>query len=132
MGARTGLVIECAKALGFPKSAESLRENGKCEVAGRKFRFALSPSNSEAGNLETLILRELRDTALFKCVELSIPCIAKQDASDVSGKAKVQMYLSAKSNSSMAGVRHAFRGRYFDVKHESYKDARSMVDDVVR
>ena len=74
---RIDLIIECATAFGFPKSAQKLREGGRCEVNGRKFCFALSPSKDREGNIETLILGEIGKTPIFECLGQSFACIEK-------------------------------------------------------
>src|SRR5262245_38575582 len=122
------LVIDCAKALGFPKSAKDLRETGKCEVGGRRFSFALSPDMAAHGSIETLILGEIESSPLFKCVAQSFDCIELENSAAMTAKAKVQMYISAVANSGMAGVVHAFAAGMFNPQHASYAGARSMID----
>jgi hypothetical protein len=129
---RVDLVIECAKAFGFPKSANSLRGTGQCELNGRKFCYALSPALKRRGDIETLILQEIGDTQLFKCLEQGSSCIEQDNTTALTAKSKVQMYISAKANNSMAGVMHAFRAGIFKPDHDCYTVARAMVDYALR
>jgi hypothetical protein len=125
------LVIECAKAFGFPRCAKDLRANFQHEDSGRGFSFALSPSSKKHGRIETLILQEIGPTALFARVAKSFPCIVETTTVMVDEKAQVQMFISAKANNSMAGIRHAFAAGLFDVRAKPYEQARAMIDYVL-
>jgi hypothetical protein len=125
--ARVDLVIECAKAFGFEKSANSLRSSARYEHQGRRFSFALSPGLNQQGNIETCIVSEIGPTPLFACVQAGVPCFERAIGQTLTDKAKVQMFISAKSNGSMAGVQNAFEASYFDVEHAVYDASRAMI-----
>lgn len=128
---RIDTVIDCAKAFGFPRSGKDLHDTGKHEQEGRVFAYSLSPSRSREGSIEDLILDEVISDPMTACISDSCNCIASVSGLEVNKKAKVQMFISAKMNSSMAGVQHAFAAGLFDVNHEVWHEHRKMIDTVL-
>ena len=129
-GARISTIIECAKAFSFPKCAKDLSETGRHEYEGRLFAFSLSPSAKKAGRLEDLILKEVAGDAVSNCINLSLPCFEKEHQV-LNEKAKVQMYISAAMNTSMAGIRNAFAAGLFYPADAAYSHHLDMVDSIL-
>jgi hypothetical protein len=117
---RIDTVIECAKAFGFSRSGTDLRERGVHQDGNRVFAFSLSPSNLTQGRIEDIILQEVSNTPIMQCISNSLPCLGNATGTNIDTKAQVQMYISAKSNNSMAGLRHAFAAGMFDIQHPAY------------
>jgi hypothetical protein len=129
--ARLNIAIQFGVALGFPNCASDVRKTGRHESNNRRFAVSLSPANDQAGRIETLILTEVADDRVFKCIEQSFACVAEANGIPVDEKAKVQMFISAKVNSSMAGIQHAFGKGIFQCAAAPYGVARAMFDYVL-
>jgi hypothetical protein len=126
---RIDSVIECAKSFLFPKCAADLKVTGRHTDGNRKFAVSLSPALDQQGRIETLILQEISPKETMKCICASFECISKaNNGRDVDDKAKVQMYISAVMNNSMAGIRQGFSGGLFSVVDKAYSAHLAMVD----
>lgn len=125
------VAIQIATSLGFSRPAKDVRETLQCERNGRRFGVALSPSHERRGRIEDLIIEEVSIDPVFKCLEDSFSCIEAVKEASVDAKARVQMFISAKANSSLAGIRHAFGAKIFDPNAKPYAAARSMIDNIL-
>ena len=125
------VAIQIATSLGFSRPAKSIRDAQQCEMNGRRFCVALSPSHQQNGRLEDLIMQEVAADPVFQCLEDSFDCIEASNDISVDPKARVQMFISAKANSSLAGIRHAFGAGIFSSSAQPYSTARSMIDYVL-
>jgi len=122
------VAIQIATSLGFSRPAKDVRDTQRCERNGRRFCVALSPSHQAPGRIEDLILREIASDPFFQCLVPAFTCIEGASKVSVDTKAQVQMFISAKANNSLSGIRHAFRAGIFNPGAQSYATARSMVD----
>ena len=125
------VAIQIATSLGFSRPAKDLRDAQQCERNGRRFCVALSPSHQRQGRIEDLIVEEVSTDPAYQCLELGFSCIEGLNNAPVDAKARVQMFISAKANSSLAGIRHAFGAKIFNPNATAYSAARSMVDYVL-
>jgi uncharacterized protein DUF3226 len=126
------VAIQIATSLGFSRPAKDIRDTQQCERNGRRFGVALSPSHQVEGRIENLILQGISGDPFFQCLELAFGCIEGVSDSSVDAKAQVQMFISAKANSSLAGIRHAFHTGIFNPSAQPYSTARSMIDYISR
>ncbi|WP_315812608.1 hypothetical protein [Bradyrhizobium sp. SZCCHNR2028] len=126
--ARLNMAIQFGVALAFPSCSGDIRDLGRHESRNRRFAVSLSPANDKVGRIENLVLAEVANDDVFKCVEQSFACIAAANGTEVDEKAKVQMFISAKINSSMAGIQHAFAKGIFQCAAPVYDPVRSMLD----
>jgi hypothetical protein len=120
--------IECAKALGFANCAKDLRERFQHDDNGRAFRFFLFPAPNLAGRIEALVLQEITNEPIFACLSGAFACIAEENNQLVDQKAQVQMYISAKANTNIAGVGRAFEAGIFNAGAPPYNPVREMVE----
>lgn len=125
------VAIQIATSLGFSRPATDIRDTQQCERNGRRFCVALSPSHQGKGRIEDLIVAEVSTDPVFQCLEDGFSCIEALNAKPVDLKARVQMFISAKANGSLAGIRHAFGAKIFDPGAQPYAAARSMIDYVL-
>jgi hypothetical protein len=125
------VAIQIATSLGFSRSAKDIRGTQQCEQNGRRFCVALSPSHEIPGRIEDLLIEEVSTDPVFQCLEDGFSCVEGLNDTPVNSKARVQMFISAKANSSLAGIRHAFGAKIFDPGAQPYATARSMVDYVL-
>jgi hypothetical protein len=125
------VAIQIATSLGFSRPAKDVRDTQQCERNGRRFCVALSPSHQRPGRIEDLIVEEISTNPAFQCLELGFSCIEGLNDTPVDAKARVQMFISAKANSNLAGIRHAFGAKIFGPSAAAYSTARSMVDYVL-
>jgi hypothetical protein len=128
---RIDTVIECAKAFGFSRSGTDLRKQGVHKDGNRVFAFSLSPSNLTQGRIEDIILQEITNKPIMQCISNILPCLENAIGTNVDTKALVQMYISAESNNSMAGLRNAFAAGMFDIHHSAYAAHMQTVTTVI-
>jgi hypothetical protein len=128
---RLAVAIQCGTALGFTSCSKDIRQTGRHESNGRRFAVSLSPSNNTNGRIENLLLQEIAADPVFQCIEQSFDCIEVANGPAVDEKARVQMFISAKANSNLAGIRHAFGKGIFQSAAAPYDAARSMIDYVL-
>lgn len=125
------VAIQIATSLGFSRPARDIRFAQQCERNGRRFSVALSPSHQVHGRIENLILQEIADDPIFQCLEVAFECVEAATDFAVTEKAQVQAFISAKANSNLAGIRHAFGAGIFNPGAQPYEVARSMIDYVL-
>jgi hypothetical protein len=122
------VAIQMATSLGFSHPAKPIRDTRQCESNGRRFCVALSPSHNQKGRLEDLIIQEVSTDPVFQCLESGFTCIEALNNKPVEPKARVLMFISAKANSSLAGIRHAFGAGILNSGAQPYAPARAMID----
>ena len=126
--ARIDSVIQCAKLLGFDGEGKELRNNYRCKKHNRRFAFSFSPGQTVRGRIEDLVVKEISSDGLFDCINDFYSCIEFAINSTFNSKALVQMYISAKTNSSVAGVKFACENGLFDVTNDAYQGHRATID----
>ena len=118
---RVDSAIDIARNFGFQHSGKEIREQGWAIEKNRMFCCSLSPSNEVEGRLEDLILMEIDASPVHRCLVNAIPCIQRAKGERMNSKALVQMYISAQSNSSLAGIKHCFTRGIFKASHKAYE-----------
>jgi hypothetical protein len=126
---RLDTIVNCGKAFGFESCRNDLFASGRHVDGNRRLGVSLSPRLGIEGRIEGLILREKAEDETMKCVSQSLECISNANGRrPVDEKAQVQMFISAVTNSSMAGIRQAFGAGTFDVTHTAYAEHLALVD----
>jgi hypothetical protein len=126
--ARIDAAIHMANSLGFLHPAKDIRAQQKCERDGRRFAVSLSPANDQLGRIEHLVLQEVSTYEGFACLEPAFECLENLSGTAVDAKAKVQMFISAGANSSLAGIHRAFSAKILDPMALAYAAHRTMID----
>jgi hypothetical protein len=68
----------------------------------------------------------------MRCIAVSFDCISEANGGrEVDEKARVQMFISASMNNSMAGIRNAFLAGLLDVRADAYEAHLDLVDFVL-